>query len=213
MTGITKIRRSLILLTELFLFCLMHNSCSTESVLSRDEFITLSEKKEGAKVSIVKLNYDEIIGELLSIGDSTILIINSLGLSDSEIAVSIDKIISINIKNIRMIRHIGVNNIIELTVAGTLVGGATGYLVGLADGDGSGAGKEGFLQFSSGEKACMGSCLFGAGGAIIGLLSGIITTTPDKIAYEKDLNKFNITELRVIARYKDKEPDFIKAIK
>jgi hypothetical protein len=184
--------------------------------LTKDDFASWNKKKDGARVNIVTNSSEEFIGELLAIRDSTMLIYKIAGLSDEELTDSIDKIISIESKNINIIKVLGDDEFMKTWAIVTLIGAATGVVIGFADGDDPGAGKEGsdgILQFSAEQKAYIGCCTFGAGGALIGILAGISTITPDKAAYSEESNEYSIIELKVLARYKDTEPDFLKAIK
>jgi len=196
------------------IFGLLASGCSTTTYLS----LTENDKKQieqklndyehdedvGAEITVSKKNGTEINGELLSVRDTSIIICSDIGLSETELAR-----INYPIYNIRN------NEIKEVTVeggwyiwSGMGYGGLGGALLGVA------------LAAATYEKSSYLSeagviIIVGGLGTLVGAIAGGIVgyalSTDDAILLDIPPG-YDFSLLKSLARYPDKEPEFLRAI-
>lgn len=162
---------------------------------------------QGKGVKVLLNNGQEIEGELLSVRDSS-LVISTLEDSDiKDLSTQTAGLIAVRNQDIFHVILKGRSNILKGMGLGTLIGGGFGGFLGLASGDD----PPGWFSFTAGEKAAMGAIAFGAVGFLVGTIAGVASSSGDEIV-EPLLNQ-DFSSLRPIARFPDKEPEFLKKIK
>lgn len=96
----------------------------------------------------------------------------------------------IKIADVDSIIILGESKVLSSMGLGALTGLVIGGVIGLASGDDS----EGFLRFSAGEKAIGLGGFFGFIGGIVGLISGLLSSTDDELIQyniQKELFRLN----------------------
>ena len=179
----------------------------------------LAYKYAGAKAYIEMNDGSDYAGELLTVGDSIMILCEEYDAEEQDLADSIYAIYVLNNRDIKLIELYGGNYL----GAGIILGGSTGSIIG------AGIGKTDepeppprdpdewhfdLLVFPKvNEGAVTGFCLGGAIGALIGGTIGYFITD-DEVVYEyANPEEYDFKELNIYARYADKEPEYLKKIK
>jgi len=201
-----------------FLFCNENDDeFKAENRIGIDEnVVRLEEDMTSQSVSFnalespyVFIKYKDIQIEGLLIGieaDSilidTVLVANQE--SKDHLVVIPDSVLFEKSSKVSHIQRIAINDMHHITVVnkskfgellgyGILIGAGTGLIIGLASGDD----KSGFIRFTAGEKALMGSGILGSIGGILGGLTGLGSGRDSTY----DLNNQNyIQKIQVIRR-------------
>ena len=151
---------------------------------------------QGSDVT-VKLKYgNQLHGELLFVDQTSVVISTNEDVTKNVFELGGAGIINISSDSITSITVSGQSKILQHMAMGILIGIGTGALIGLASGDD----KPGFMSFSAGEKAAILGIFLGAVGLVVGLISGVFSSTYDKDFQPLDKNGFSF--LREYARYK-----------
>jgi hypothetical protein len=128
------------------------------------------EKKQGAELIVQKKDGLVIKAELLAVKGRNLILMDTL--TSSEIVIGIDQARSIKIvKKSKLFQGLGL---------GLLAGGAGGAGIGLLSGDDEG----GWFALTAEEKALAGGIFFGALGAALGGISGIIGGMDESVEME-----------------------------
>ncbi len=159
---------------------------------------------QGAEVVLALKDGRRVDGELLSVRDSSIVLSTNMRLSEHDLTELADLLVVVRSEEILHVIIKGKSNILSGMGEGLLLGGAIGGALGLLTGDD----KSGFIRFTAAEKAGWGAIGFGAVGLIIGTITGIASSTSDKMI--EPLPDFDFSLLKQLARYKTGEPEFLK---
>ena len=158
----------------------------------------------GAEIEVSLKDGGEISGELLSVRDSTITICTEYSATEEELAKLKYPINAVRNDEIQKVTIEG-NSYVWIGVGiGILVGTAVGALVGLASSDDGYAGE---------------TELKGIGGGGIGFLVGAVAggvigsaLSKDDIVLQEIPPVYDLSFLKPLARYPDKEPEYLRAI-
>ena len=158
----------------------------------------------GAEVILSLKNGIETSGELLSVSDSTVTICSEYSATEEELASLKYPINTVRNDEIQKLTIEG-NSYVWIGVGiGILVGTAVGALVGLASSDDGYAGE---------------TELKGIGGGGIGFLVGAVAggvigsaLSKDDIVLQEIPPVYDLSFLKPLARYPDKEPEYLKTI-
>lgn len=154
-------------------------------------------KDVGAEVTILLFNGKEVEGELLSVRDSALILCREYKATESEIENSIYPIILIKNNAIKKLTFEGSLYTWIGLVAGALVGPIVGALIASSDRD---------------RLAALGGIAIGIlVGPIVGSVAGYALSKEEFVLYEIPPN-YNFYFLRGLARYEEKEPEFIKTL-
>ncbi len=160
---------------------------------------------QGAEVILFLIDTRQIKGELLFVGDSSILLSMNQGLSDNLLASKNSPIVVEKNREIVAVQVSGKSYILRGAGIGLLAGIASGGSIGLA----SGNDPPGFLSMTAGDKAAIGGVLLGGVGLIVGTIAGIASSTNDAKVGPLPGNDFSA--LKSYARYPAQEPIFLKS--
>jgi len=194
------------------IFGLLATGCSTTTYLSLKENDKEQVKQklndyehdedEGAEITISKKNGTEINGELLVVSDTSIVICSYIGLSEKELARINQPIYNIRNSEIKEITIEGSNYIWIGLGIGMAGGAAIGALGGSASETGS----------SYKGVPTIGFGIIGAlAGAIIGSIVGYLLSTEEFVLQEIPPG-YDFSFLKSLARYRDEEPEYLRAI-
>ncbi len=162
---------------------------------------------QGADVVLLVKSGEEISGELLSVRDSS-LIISTLEDADiKELSTQRAGILAVRNEEVFHVVIKGKSNILKGMGLGTLIGGGFGGFLGLASGDD----PPGWFSMTAGEKAAVGAIAFGAVGFLVGTIAGVASSSGDEIV-EPLLNQ-DFSSLKPVAKFSEKEPEFLKKIR
>lgn len=161
---------------------------------------------QGAGVTIIINDGRRLDGELLSVREGSIVLSKNEGLDDSDLALRSSAIVVVRNQEILDVIVHGKSNVLNSMGQGILIGGAIGGMIGFASGDD----ESGFIRFTAGQKALALGVVFAGSGFIIGIISGLVTSTSDSVI--EPLPDSDFSTLRHIARYRTGEPEFLKRI-
>jgi len=157
----------------------------------------------GAEVTIVLDNGKEVEGELLSVRDSALIICKEYSATEEELANSIYPVIPVRNNKIQQITVEGNSYVWWGIGIGYLTGAIIGYLLGQ-----TGATNDKTDQAFS-----------GLGGGILGGLIGLAAGggigyafSTEKFVLQEIPSGYNFYFLKPLARYPDKEPEYLKVI-
>lgn len=139
---------------------------------------------QGSEVNLLLKNGNSISGRLLYAGEKEIIISTVSGEEEENLDTDETNVKTIPNDSIKNITVLGKSNILAGMGLGTLIGVGVGALFGFGSGDDP---PHEFISFSAGEKALMLGTFLGAVGLVIGLISGVITSSRDKV-YEPLMN-------------------------
>ena len=150
-------------------------------------------------------DYDVIMGDIIAVRKHTILV----GKISEESEKSIKDIRALDKSQLRKLIIKGNRPLGTFTLYGCLIGGFTGFLIGFASGDDH---NKGFmaLNFSAMQKAGILVLFLAPIGALIGLATGVVNSTDDKIIFID--GNFYLSHLKDYAKYKGDEPAFLRTI-
>lgn len=129
------------------------------------------EKKHGAELVIQKKDGQSVRGELLTVKDNSLLVMESGSLSG----------ISVDISDVHKIKILKKSRLLKGLGFGLLIGGGSGVLLGFLSGDDS----PGWFSMTAGEKALLGGLAFGILGAPIGGIWGVVKGIDESIVLEE----------------------------
>lgn len=184
--------------------------CSAQETLNPENY-TDRQSGFGAGVIIETINGDHYSGELLAVKDTLIIICETYGVSETNLANGVFPIKGMQNDQITLLVVKGKKHILT----GIAVGGGIGAVLGAAAGA-SMSGSEWDILFpqSKEEDIASGACCLGVTGGLIGGLFGIINSTKDKIIYdnvEPSQKDYNL--LKQFARYPEQEPEYIRVLR
>jgi len=194
------------------IFGLLLTGCSTTTYLS----LTENDKKQieqklndyehdedlGAEITISNKNGTEINGELLSVRDTSIVICSYIGLSENELAIINHSIYDIRNSEIKKLTVEGCNYIWTGLGIGMAGGAAIGTLGGSASETGSSY---------KGVPTIVFGIIGSLAGTAIGSIVGYLLSTEEFVLQEiPPGNDFSF--LKSLARYRDEEPEYLRAI-
>jgi hypothetical protein len=153
-----------------------------------------AKERRGAKLVITKKDGQQIRGELITVKP------NSLLLLDAE-----EKDVSIDIRDIKVIRIVKKSKVLKGIGLGLLIGGGTGALIGFS----GGVDSDVFLASTStaAEKALLGGIAFGALGLLIGGIVGLASKGEKTIQIE-NMTDSEIQKTLDKLRKKARIPDY-----
>jgi hypothetical protein len=125
-----------------------------------------AKERQGAKLQITKKDGIQIAGELITVKQNSLLLLDTEGWD-----------VSVGIADIRNIRILKKSKAGTGALYGLLIGGVFGVLDGIREG------KDAWL-FSSSELAAMGGLVFGLLGALLGAGIGAVAGTDKTIQIE-----------------------------
>jgi hypothetical protein len=128
------------------------------------------EKKHGAELEIQKKDGQSVRGELLTVKDNSLLVMESGPLSG----------ISVDISDVHKIKILKKSRLLKGLGFGLLIGGGSGALLGFLSGDD----PSGWFSMTAGQKALAGGLAFGILGAPIGGIWGAIKGIDESIVLE-----------------------------
>jgi hypothetical protein len=161
----------------------------------------------GAELTLTLNDSTEITGELLSVRDTTITICEYYSASDEELAVLKYPIIVVKNNDIKVLTIEGSNNLWSGMGIGALAGAALGAVFAT------------IMVVSNPEEsdqAFLAYLMMVPGGLIVGTIFGTIRgakTSVEEIVLRDIPPGYDLTVLKPLARYQDKEPEYLKAIK
>jgi hypothetical protein len=162
----------------------------------------------GAKVVLFLKDGGDEAGELLAVRDTALLIDTLEDRGEDTTATQIAGIISVNRGAIQTLIVRGESLRIKGILYGALIGAGLGAAIGLADGNDPDWPSPGH---TAGQKALIGLSYGAPLGASMGGIIGAAWSSKDK--------QYNVTvdewwaSLKAVARYPDKEPEFLQVIK
>ena len=161
------------------------------------------DKNVGAEVKLLLYNKTEIEGELLSVRDSALIICTEYSATEEELANSIYPVIPVRNNEIQEITIEGNSYVWWGIGIGYLTGAIIGYLLGQ-----TGATNDKTDQAFS-----------GLGGGILGGLIGLAAGggigyafSTEEFVLQEIPSGYNFYFLKPLARYPDKEPEYLKVI-
>ena len=157
---------------------------------------------QGSEINVNLKDGRQVSGELLYLDTKTIVITTEIGTKEENLISGNGLMYIFPTDTIKEITVIGKSKILSGIAIGTITGIGLVALIGLASGDDS----EGFIRLSAGEKAAILGIFLGAVGLVVGLISGIFSSSSDK-QIEPRIN-YDYSELEKYARYKTK-PEFL----
>jgi hypothetical protein len=167
------------------------------------------EEAQGAEVTLLLKDGEEINGELLSVRDSTITMCTKYSATEKELASLQYPIHTVRTDKIWEITLEGSNYIWTGLGIGAVPGIGLGILVGVNYESKSSSGK--LEGLSEGIAGCfLGIMVFTAVAALGGVI-GLIASTDDVILYEIPPG-YKLLPLKSLARYPDEEPEYLRAI-
>jgi len=173
-------------------------------VLANDQLLA-----QGASVVVFLDNGRQVAGELLATRDSALLIDTLVGKTEDTTATRIAGIIAVSREAIQKVRVKGESFRLKGTLVGAAIGVTVGAVVGLASGDDE---PKGFvIPPTAGQKALRGAAVLGVAGIFIGGMTGAALSSKDK-EFDASVNELRVG-LKAVARYSDKEPEFLQVIK
>ncbi len=128
------------------------------------------EKKHGAELEIQKKDGQSVRGELLTVKDNSLLVMESGSLSG----------ISVDISDVHKIKILKKSRLLKGLGFGLLIGGGSGVLLGFLSGDD----PSGWFSMTAGQKALAGGLAFGILGVPIGGIWGAIKGIDESIVLE-----------------------------
>jgi hypothetical protein len=173
---------------------------------------------QGARIVLWVQNQGEITGRLLSVRDSA-LVISTNEASDNHIGAQIASISVIKNQNIQCVFIKGKSRVLISSGLGFLIGAGTGAIIGFAAGDDPECKESGSplapapwcLRLTAEGKAVIGGILGGVAGSLVGGIIGVAASTEDKAIYPNMNHGFS--ELKPLAKFPDKEPEYLNAVK
>ena len=159
---------------------------------------------EGAELILSLMNGTEINGELLSVRDSTITLSTKHSATEEELASLKYSITTVRNDEIQKITIEGSNYVWTGLAVGIAVGTGLGLLIG------SIIQKDDAHGYAKGVTSFVGVIGFIVG-AIAGPIVGYSLSTEEYILQEIPPD-YNWSILKPVARYPDKEPEYLKAI-
>jgi hypothetical protein len=167
-------------------------------VLPNDQLLA-----QGADVSLLLKNGQEISGELLSVRDSSLVISTMEDANENDLSTQTVGIIAVRNEELFHVVVKGKSNIVTGMAGGVLYGAALGGVLCSCIPAASGLS-------TPEERAAGGAFVFGAIGFVVGTIAGIASSSNDKLVEPRMNNDFS--SLRPLARYPDKEPEFLQVI-
>jgi hypothetical protein len=162
------------------------------SFLMRIHKVENDSSRTGRDVKLLLADSTWLIGELLSAGDSAIII-------QPDMSSTQQNILLIPRYNIYRITIEGESKILKRALTGTL----SGVVIGAALGYVSGRGEH--ILFSPSTSALIGAGGIGAIGLCLGVISGISSSTKDEVFFVRD--DFRMSSLRTYAKFPFRKPD------
>jgi hypothetical protein len=160
----------------------------------------------GVEVSLLLNNGNKVNGELLSVGDSTMILCSEYSATEEELAKLTYPVLLFSNNEIQELTIEGSNWIWEGIAAGAAVGGLAWFAIMFSDTFGTGSTEEeGKEKRTLTDIVLMAS--IGAGWGI-----GYALSTEEYILQEIPPD-YNWSILKPLARYPDEEPEYINAIK
>lgn len=141
-------------------------------------------------VNLITKNGDIYSGVIADVKDSGLVLLSRKSLIESDPEYNKVTKKYFDKTNLSTVFIEGKSNIGSDVLIGTFSGILIGALIGLADGDDT----EGWFRFTAGEKALLGGLSFGGLGAIIGLISGVASSSSDKVVLITD--DYDLNELK-----------------
>ena len=162
---------------------------------------------DGKYITIQLKNYNIITGELISARDDGLIICPDEGLSEEELADSLNLLIAVNYDQISQITIKEDSKLATSILLGTGIGLGSGILIGSIAFPGA--------HSSSGEAVrswlrLLTAALFTTVGLIVGAVSGIFSSNGEENI--TILSKEKIELLKSYARYNKGEPEFLNQI-
>lgn len=161
------------------------------------------DKNVGAEVNFLLNNKTEIEGELLSVRDSSLIICTEYSATEEELANSVYPVILVRNNEIQEITIEGNSYVWWGIGIGYLTGAIIGYLLGQ-----TGATNDNTDQAFS-----------GLGGGILGGLIGLAAGggigyafSTEEFVLQEIPSGYNFYFLKTLARYPDKEPEYLKVV-
>jgi hypothetical protein len=174
-------------------------------VLSKDQLLA-----QGAEVVVFLDEGRQAAGELLAVRD-TALLIDTLGGKGEDTSVTrIAGIVRVGREAIQKVKVKGESFRLKGTLIVAAIGGTVGAVIGFASGDDK---PKGFYTWTltAGQKALIGGVGGGVIGGLIGGVVGAARSSKDK-EYDASVDAA-WASLKALARYPDKEPEFLEVIK
>jgi gas vesicle protein len=164
----------------------------------------------GASVVVFLNDGRQVTGELLAVRDTALLIDTLVGKAEDSIATQIAGIVGVSRDAVQKVRVKGESLRLKGTLIGAAIGAAVGGVIGLASGDDK-PNEIHLWPYTAGQKALAYGTVLGVAGAFIGGIIGVESSSKDK-RYDATV-KEDWASLKAVARYPDKEPEFLKKIK
>jgi len=197
----------------IIIFSLLETGCTTTYLNLKEnnkeqieeKIVELEQNKnEGAEVTLSLQNGKEIIGELLSVRESSITICTEYSITEEELAKLIYPITAVRNDEIKELTLEGGNYIWAGIGYGALGGAALGAISFYFA-------TEGNTHVTQGAGALIGGILGVLAGAIAGGIIGYTSST-DEVILQEIPTDYNWSILKPLSRYPDEEPEYLKAI-
>jgi hypothetical protein len=174
-------------------------------VLANDQLLA-----QGASVVLFLNDGRQVAGELLAARDSALLIDTLVGKTEDTTATRIAGIIAVGREAIQKVRVKGESLRLKGTLIGAAIGVTVGAVVGLASGNDE---PKGFQTWTltGGQEALIGGAVLGVAGIFIGGMTGAAWSSKDK-EFDASVNELWVG-LKAVARYPEKEPEFLQVIR
>lgn len=164
-------------------------------------------KAGGREISVKMKTGDHFFGELLSVRSDELLLSPIIDIDDSVLERDMSLIMRIPSSSIESVWAEGHSNVGKGMGMGFLIGAGAGAVIGIASGDD----RPGLLSMTAGEKALLVGLGLGGCGFLIGTVVGAASRTAEiKMSYPET---YSMTKLSREARYDDREPGFLRALK
>ena len=149
----------------------------------------------------------EVKGELLSVRSGSFMVALHGGRTEEELRRFPDVVTEVPFGKVESVEIPGRSNLLTGMFLGLAGGSLIGGLIGSAAADDSPSGWEDWNETMSGMAGAMVGSLIGLGA---GTVVGLATSVEDEIIAPEDLP--NAEYFKQYARYKNEEPDYLRAI-
>lgn len=152
------------------------------------------QRAQGTQVVVLLQNKNEVKGELLFVRENALVLATEKLKRRPEPGVKPEGLVVIKNEDIQTVTLKGKSRVFKFARTGFMIGGVAGIIAGERNSDES-------------RLAAMGDrLLFGAGGAAVGAIVGLLASPKDKTLIE------DFTALKYLARFKECEPQFLTAV-
>ena len=163
---------------------------------------------QGANVIVFLNEGQQVGGELLAVRDTALLIDTLGGTGEATSVTQFAGLVRVGREAIQKVKVKGESFRLKGTLIGAAIGGTVGAVIGFASGDDP---PGTMMRYTAGQKALLGGAVLGVIGVLVGGMSGVAWSSKDK-EYDASMDESWVS-LKAVARYQDKEPEFLQVIK